>query len=103
MAYEGNTELGWLMHDFRCSDADEMHYELLAEKTRYYKEEPKGVSEMCKIFEEMVVETRAEEAYRFALNMLEKGKYAFEEIAELTGLTIEEVKEIAEENGIITV
>ena len=102
-AYEGDTELGWLMHDFRCSDADEMHYELLAEKTRYYKEEPKGVSEMCKIFEEMVVETRAEDAYRFALNLLNLNELSYEKISAVTGLTIEEVKEIAEENGIITV
>ena len=102
-AYEGDTELGWLMHDFRCSDADEMHYELLAEKTRYYKEEPKGVSEMCKIFEEMVVETRAEDAYRFALNLLTMGKLSIDDISAASGLTLEEVKEIAEENNIVTV
>ena len=80
-----------------------MHYELLAEKTRYYKEEPKGVSEMCKIFEEMVVETRAEDAYRFALNLLNLNELSYEKISAVTGLTIEEVKEISEENGIITV
>ena len=30
-----------------------MHYELLAEKTRYLKETPEGVSEMCKVMEEL--------------------------------------------------
>ena len=30
-----------------------MHYELLAEKTRYLKENPEGVSEMCKVMEEL--------------------------------------------------
>ena len=29
--YEGDSEIGRLMHDFRCSNADDMHYELLAE------------------------------------------------------------------------
>ena len=41
------------MHDFRCSDPDEMLTEELAEKTRYYKENPKGVRYMCKAMEEM--------------------------------------------------
>ena len=51
--YNGDDELGWLMHDFLCNDPDEMHYELLAERSRYYKEDPKGVSEMCKAMEDM--------------------------------------------------
>lgn len=51
--YDGDDELGWLMHDFLCNDPDEMHYELLAERSRYYKEDPKGVSEMCKAMEDM--------------------------------------------------
>ena len=60
---------------------------------------------MCKIIEEMIVETREEtreiEKYEFALRMLEKGKLAFEEIAEYSGFTVEEVKEIASENNIV--
>ena len=106
-AYEDDSEIGHLMHDFRCADADDMHFELFAEKARYYKDEPKGVSEMCKIIEDMInearEETRAEEAYQFALNMIEKGKLPFDEIAAYTGLTLEDVQEIAEENGIVTV
>lgn len=37
-----------------------MHYELLAEKTRYLKENPEGVSEMCKVMEELRNESYAE-------------------------------------------
>lgn len=51
--YNADDELGWLMHDFLCNDPDEMHYELLAARARYYKEDPKGVSEMCKAMEDM--------------------------------------------------
>ena len=51
--YDGDDELGWLMHDFLCNDPDEMHYELLAERSRYYKKDPKGGSEMCKAMEDM--------------------------------------------------
>ena len=51
--YNGDDGLGRLMHDFLCSDPDEMHYELLVERSRYFKEDPKGVSEMCKAMEDM--------------------------------------------------
>ena len=41
------------MHDFNCTDADEMKIELLAQGTRYLKESPEGVSEMCREMEIM--------------------------------------------------
>ena len=58
--YRGDSALGKLMHDFNCTDAGEMNYELLAKKTRYLKENPKGVSEMCKVMEELRSESYAE-------------------------------------------
>ena len=98
-AYEGDSEIGRLMHDFRCSNADDMHYELLAERTRYYKEDPKGVSNMCKLMEDRL----KEEAYQFALKLLIMGKLNIDDISEASGLTIEEIKELADENNIVTV
>lgn len=35
--YRGNDEIGRLMHDFSCTDPDDMNYEALAKKARYYK------------------------------------------------------------------
>ena len=51
--YRGNDALGRLMHDFSCTDADDMNCDLLAERTRYLKENQKGVEMMCKSMEEM--------------------------------------------------
>ena len=51
--YQGEDDLGKLMHDFLCSDPDDMHFDILAERSRYYKENPEGVSEMCKAMEDM--------------------------------------------------
>ena len=51
--YHEDDALGQLMHDFLCSDPDDMHCDIMAERTRYFKENPKGVSEMCKIMEDM--------------------------------------------------
>lgn len=59
--YRGDSEIGKLMHDFNCTDADQMNFALMAERTRYLKENPKGVSEMCKVLEDMCVEERAQE------------------------------------------
>lgn len=51
-AYEENSEIGKLMHDFRCSDPNEMCYDLIKEKAKYLKESEEGVAHMCKIMEE---------------------------------------------------
>ena len=51
--YRGNDELGRLMHDFNCTRADDMTFDLMAEKTRYLKENPEGAKYMCKVMEDL--------------------------------------------------
>lgn len=58
--YRGDSDLGKLMHDFNCTDAEDMYFDLMAEKTRYLKENPKGVNEMCKVMEDLRNESYAE-------------------------------------------
>ena len=41
------------MHDFFCTDPDDMHFKELADKVRYFKEDEKGVAVMCKVMEDM--------------------------------------------------
>lgn len=110
--YRGENPLGKLMHDFNCTQASEMHYELMAERTRYLKENPKGVRKMCRIMEEMRNESLKEgmkegmkkgirEGMKeAAFRMLEAGTYAIEEIANISGLSLEEVSRLkAEQNA----
>ena len=52
-AYRGEDDLGELMHDFCCHEPDEMKIGLMAEGSRYWKENPKGVDYMCKAMEDM--------------------------------------------------
>ena len=40
--YRDDSDIGKLMHDFNCTDANDMNFELIASKTRYLKENPKG-------------------------------------------------------------
>ncbi len=91
--YRGNSAMGKLMHDFNCTKADDMNFELIANRTRYLKENPKGVNEMCKIMEDM----RSESLKEVALRMLIAGKYALEEIADISGLSLDEVKKLKTE------
>ena len=52
---------------------------------------------MCKAIDDMRNEAQTLKAYQVALNLLKRGKETIEEIAEDSGLTIEEVNEIAAE------
>ena len=54
------TSLGMLMHDFACTEAKDMYYHVLADRVRYFKEDEKGVTVMCKAMEDMRNEARAE-------------------------------------------
>ncbi len=100
--FHGNSDLGKLMHDFNCTRADDMNFELMAERTRYLKENPKGVSEMCKVMEDMRNESLKEgrkegikeEAFNTARRMIAAGKYALEEIVSISGLSLEEIEKL---------
>lgn len=88
--YRGDSDIGKLMHDFNCTDAADMNFKLLADRTRYLKENPKGVSEMCKVIEDM----RREERMEIAKNMLLDGVLPLEKIAEYARLSLEEVRKL---------
>ncbi len=88
--YRDDSDIGKLMHDFNCTDAADMNFKLLADRTRYLKENPKGVNEMCKVIEDM----RREERIEVALRMLEAGKYALDEIANISDLPLDEIKKL---------
>lgn len=84
------------MHDFSCTDAKDMNYKILADRVRYFKEDEKGVETMCKSMEEMRNEASRAKAVQIARRMLDSGKLTYEEIAEFSDLTIEEVKTLDE-------
>ena len=96
---DASTELGKLMHDFFCTDPDDMNYKELADKVRYFKENEEGVATMCKVMEDMrnesaktAVEKRNIE---IALDMIRDGKLSLEQIAQYSRLAIDRVRELA--------
>ena len=61
---EDDSELGKLMHDFKCTEASEMNYDILAKRVRYFKETERGRKVMCTIMEEIINDENKEAIIR---------------------------------------
>lgn len=94
--YVNDTPFGKLMHDFKCSQPSEMYYPNLAERASYLKDTKGGYDNMCQIMEESNREAVRQNLYQVAMKLIKKGTVDFEEIAEVTDLTLDDVKELAE-------
>ena len=92
--YRGDDEIGRLMHDFSCTDPDDMNYDALAERARYFKQDEEGVRSMCKMLEDMRNEAELNKAKRTAIRMIQARKMPLEDIADYTELPLAMVKEL---------
>ena len=90
-----STELSKLMHDFFCTDPNDMNFKVLADKVRYFKEDTRGIRTMCKIFEDFAAETAEQTKIELATDMIKDGKLPLYQIAQYAKLPIEQVQEIA--------
>ena len=95
-SYRDDTPIGKLMHDFSCTQPADMNYGILAERARYFKESKEGIAIMCKAMEDMRNESVLENLKQIAVTLIALGDYTFEKIAEITNLSVEEVKRLAE-------
>lgn len=101
-SYRDETPIGKLMHDFSCKDPSDMHYSLLADRARFFKESKEGVAIMCKAMEDMRdqaynegrSEGRMEERISMVIQMLKAGKFDLNDIAALSGMSIEELEKL---------
>jgi hypothetical protein len=99
--YRGDDALGKLMHDFSTPNADEMIYNSLADKVRFYKQDETGVRMTSRIVQEYGDERAAEalkqgiqqgeqqKAIKDAKVLLADGKYTAEEISNLLHIPVE--------------
>ena len=106
-AYQGESPLGLLIHDFKCSEPEKMNYKVLADRVRYFKEDKEGMKSMSKLGDEWRREGREEgrregrkegrqEAKEdMAFQMLKDGEISKEKIAKYTGLSMESLNELA--------
>lgn len=112
--YEGDDPIGRLMHDFRCTRAEDMYYPELAERVKYLKDHTEGRHFMSSILDEwkkeIVEETRKENeramreaeqeavektSREIACRMIEEKELEDEKIAKYSGLPLEEVRKLS--------
>ena len=100
---QDDTELGRLMHDLHCKEADKMYSNVLSARVQQLKETTEGVNQMCQELEEIYNEGEQsgelKKARETALTLLDMGMPA-EQIAKAVNLSIETVQNwIAETNS----
>ena len=93
---QDNTALGKLMHDFVCCNPVDMYYQVLAERTRYFKESDEGRKIMGSVVDEIRDEGALEAKEDVVLRMLEDNIISYELIEKYFGFTLEEIKELDE-------
>ena len=82
-SWRDESPVGRLMHDFSCTEPDDMNYALLADRVRYFKEDKEGVQTMCKIIEDYAKEAAKEAEERKLLSDLQA-------LMETMNLTVEQ-------------
>lgn len=87
------TALGKLMHDFSCTSAKDMYYEVLANRVYYFKEDEKGVAVMCKAMEDLRNESILEGKILTLIDLVQDGTLDIEIAAAKAKMTVDEFKE----------
>lgn len=88
--YSGDDDLRRLMHDFRCSDPDDMLNEDLASRTRYFKEDPEGVKYICKTMEDMRNETKDNTIIENIRNLMDTVKWTAQQAMDALKIHVDE-------------
>lgn len=85
--YDGEDEIGQLMHDFHCTESKDIYYKELADGVKHFKETEEGCEIMCDAFEKLAVQiadereinTKAEDVK----NLMEETKWSVEKAMEV--------------------
>ena len=86
-AYRGDDAVGRLMHDFFCTQADEMNYSVLAERVRQFKESDEGVSSMSNIWDELLEKSKELGLYEGRIEGERQGRIEGERQGRIEGIS----------------
>ena len=96
-----DTELGRLMHDLHCKNADEMHSPVVVKRVHELKDTQNGVELMChemeKIYSEGMESGELKKAKETALSMAEEGMDV-KKIARLVKVSEDDIQKWIDEN-----
>ena len=93
-ATRSKSDIGKLMHDFLCSNAAEMYFDLLKRRVSEFKDSEEGRHYMCEAMEKIKAEGKRETMLATAKRLLANGKLMLKEIAQCTGLSLAQVKKL---------
>ena len=93
-AAKSSSEIGKLIHDLQCRNAEEMYFDVLRKRVGEFKNSTEGRSDMCKAVEGLVNKGKRENMLATAKRLLANGKLLLKEIAECTGLSLAQVKKL---------
>lgn len=100
-SYQDNTPLGRLMHDMMCKNYQDMYYEVLRNRVRYFKEQEGGIRTMCEIFDEIrqkgklegFIEGKQKGKLELINHLMNSQNLSFQDVVNMLGISIEEQHE----------
>ena len=99
-----DSPLGKLMHDFLCRNIEDIHYPMIKEKIRYYKENETGVTIMSDLFEKYLQEEhdegKAEGKGEMILGMIEDHD-PLAKIMRISKWSADQIRALAAKNGLV--
>ena len=90
---QDDTALGWIMHDFFCTDPNDMHYDIFARRAKYFKETEEGVRQVCQIMQDFKNKGEMEKAKDMAIKLADMG-VSVEKIAKAADCDTKTVKKL---------
>ena len=97
-ATRSDSDIGKLMHDFLCSNAAEMYFDILKRQVSQFKNSEEGRHYMCEAMERIKAEGKVEGERKtmiaMAKRMLKDGILALKDVARYTGLSLAQVKKL---------
>ena len=101
-ATRSKSDIGKLMHDFLCSNAAEMYFDILKKQVSQFKNSDEGRHYMCEAMERIEArgeargkrEGKRETMLATAKRMLKSGMLALKDVARFSGLSLAQVKKL---------
>ena len=92
---EDTSDLAKLIHDFGCTKPSDMYFSEMSESAHKYKETEEGVSEMCKMMEDMRNNAERAGVIKTLIDLVKKGLLTLAQAAEQANMTVDEFEKIS--------
>ena len=87
---EDTSDLAKLIHDFGCTKPSDMHFSEMSESAHKYKETEEGVSEMCKMMEDMRNNAEKAGVIKTLIALVKDGILSLAEAAKRADMSVDE-------------